>query len=81
MVDDATYATWVYLMKSKSEVRPLISSFYSMVFTQFGYKIKSVRIDNAMEVNMPDFYSSNGIVRQHSCVYTLEQNSVVERKH
>ena len=33
VVDDATRATWVYLMKSKSEVRPLITSFYSMVLT------------------------------------------------
>ena len=57
-------------MKSKSEVRPLISSFYSMILTQFGCKIKFVRTDNAMEFIMPYFYSSNGIVHQHSCVYT-----------
>ena len=81
MADDATRATWVYLMKSKYEVRPLFSSFYSMVLTQFGCKIKSVITDNAMEFNVPDFYSSNGILHQHSCAYTPQQNSVVERKH
>ena len=81
VVKDATCATWVHLMKSKSEVRPLISSFYYMVFTQFGCKIKFVRTNNAMEFNMLDYYSFNGIVHQHSCVYTPRQNSVVERKH
>ena len=36
IVDDATRATWLFLMKSKSDVRPLFHSFYTMVATQFG---------------------------------------------
>lgn len=52
-----------------------------MVLTQFGTKIESIRSNNALEFNMPDFYNSNGIVHQQSCVYILQQNSVVKRKH
>ena len=62
MVDDSTRATWIFFMKSKSEVRQLITSFYTMIHTQFGVKIKSVRTNNAMEFHMPEFYSSNGII-------------------
>lgn len=70
IVDDATRATWIFLMKSKSEVRPLIISFYIMVNTQFRTKIKFTRFDNALEIKLFDFYASNGIVHQQSCVYT-----------
>ena len=81
IVDDATRATWLFLMKSKSKVKPLFHSFYTMIATQFGLTIKAIRIDNAKEFNMLDFFNSHGIIHQHSCVYTPQQNSVVERKH
>lgn len=89
VVDDATRATWIFLMKSKSEVRPLVISFYIMVNTQFRTKIKSIRSDNALEIKLSNFYASNGIIHQQSCVYTPQQscvytpqqNPVVERKH
>ena len=70
IVDDASKATWVFLMKVKFEVRPLIISFYNMVNTQFQTPIKSIRTDNALEFNMIYFYTSKGIIHQQSCVYT-----------
>ena len=51
-----------------------------MVHTQFAIKIKAIRIDNAKEFDILDFLHSNGIIHQHNCVYTLQQNSVVKRK-
>ena len=46
LVDDATRSTWVYLMKCKSDTRPLLVSFYNMICTQFHTKIKVFRTDN-----------------------------------
>ena len=80
-MDDATQATWLFIMKSKSDVRPLFQSFYTMVATQVSQNIKSIRINNAKEFDMSDFLNSHGIIHQHSCVYTPQQNSVVESKH
>ena len=73
MVDDASRVTWVFLLKAKFDVRTIIFSFYNMVLTQFGTKNKSIRSDSALKFNMPDFYNSNGIIHQQSCVYTPQQ--------
>ena len=73
-MDDATRATWLFLMKSKSDVRLLFQSFYTIVATQFGQNIKPIRTDNAKEFGMSDFLNSHGIIDQHSYVYTPKQN-------
>ena len=68
-------------MKSKSKTRHLLQSFYTMIKTQFGKSIKVFRTDNGLEFQMIYFFKFNGIIHQHSCVATPQQNSVMERKH
>ena len=70
IVDDTTRATWVYLMKTKFVVQSFIISFHTMVTTQINVKIKQIRTDNALEFHMPNFFNSNGIIHQQTCVYT-----------
>ena len=43
IVDDATSFTWVYLMKTKSDGKHLLISFYNMILTQFNNGIKEIR--------------------------------------
>jgi hypothetical protein len=62
IVDDHSRSTWVYLMHSKSDTRPLLISFFNMVETQFHVKIKSVRSDNGIEFEMIDFFNTKGII-------------------
>lgn len=64
IVDDSSRATWFFLLNSKSEVRPLIVSFYTMIQTQFQTNIMSIRTNNALEFNIIEFYNSVGIIHQ-----------------
>ena len=69
-------------MKHKDEAQPLIKRFFSYVSTQFESHIKNFRSDNGGEfLSLQSFFKDNGVIFQHSCVYTPQQNGVVERKH
>ncbi|XP_060195150.1 uncharacterized protein LOC132624379 [Lycium barbarum] len=69
---------------------PSISSSVSIpvcenATSNFNAKVKVVRSDNALELGKTEaclqFFNSNGIIHQTSCVATPQQNGVVERKH
>jgi len=82
-MDDASRATWVFLMCEKSEASRFIQSFIVMAFTQFGKKVKVVRSDNGSEFTsnpMQVFYQVHGIFCQNSYVDTPQQNGRLERK-
>ena len=82
-VDDFTRYTWVYLLKSKTEIPSIITLFCEMVYNQFHKKIKIFRSDNAKEYFCREVNTSmehNGIIHQSLCVNTPQQNGVAERK-
>jgi len=81
IVDDFSRYTWIYLMHSKFQTRFIVQSFFTMVNTHFNLRIKSLRFDNGVELKMNDFFSHQGTLYQLNCVETLQQNSIVERKH
>ncbi|KAM1627395.1 hypothetical protein ACFX1R_017067 [Malus domestica] len=82
VVDDYSRFTWVFLMHHKSETQNLLKRFFSFVQTQFQTQIQTIRTDNGGEfLSLRHFLKDIGVVFQHSCVYTPQQNGVVERKH
>ena len=67
------------LFVETNDVLSIFPDFYTLINTQLGAKIKSMRGANALELSFIDFFfRSKGI---HSCVDTPQQNSMVERKH
>ena len=83
-VDDFSRMSFLYLMKSKSEVPNIFKDFHMHVKTQFQSNIKVLRSDNGTEFlsnNMLQYISSQGIIHQTSCVGTPQQNGVAERKN
>ncbi|KAK2982173.1 hypothetical protein RJ640_029076 [Escallonia rubra] len=84
IVDDFSRATWVFLMKHKSETKEYLLQFFNWVHTQFHMDIKALRTDNGLEFSHRDlmsYYSDHGMEHQTSCTDTPQQNGVVERKH
>uniref|UniRef100_A0A803MPC2 Integrase catalytic domain-containing protein n=1 Tax=Chenopodium quinoa TaxID=63459 RepID=A0A803MPC2_CHEQI len=76
-------ATWVELLRLKSDAYKEIRNFIMFSKTQFDAIVKIVRLDNALEFDdkCRDFFGNLGIVHQTSCVDGPWQNGRVERKH
>lgn len=84
LVDDKSRATWVYLISDKSVVFHLLKDFILMVQDQFNTTVKVLRTENGTEFmnnTVKEFLNKLGIIHQSSCVYTPQQNGLVERKH
>lgn len=84
LVDDFSRVTWIFLMKSKSEVGDLLAYFCTLVKIQFKSMIKIFRSGNGTKfVNtfVNNMFRKKGILHQTSCVETPQQNGIAERKH
>ncbi|KAI3753423.1 hypothetical protein L2E82_25475 [Cichorium intybus] len=84
VVDDYSRAVWVYLLRTKDEVFEKIVVFFNMLKLQFSKTVKIFRSDNGTEfVNskVKYFFEKEGVLHQTTCVYTPQQNGIVERKH
>jgi transposase InsO family protein len=83
-IDDFSRMTWLYLLKTKEEVKEIFKVFINMVKTQFERNIKVIRSDNGTEFVNHDvrvILQNNGILHETSCVGTPQQNGVAERKN
>ena len=68
-------------MISKAETCSHIIHLVTQVEEQFNTSLKIISIDNGVEFSMYDYFSSNGIIHQITCIETPQQNGIVERKH
>ena len=54
-IDDHSRRTWIYFLKTKSEVFKWFQEFRALVETQTGRKIKALRSDNGGEYTLGEF--------------------------
>ena len=84
-VDDFSHVTWLYLMKSRSELFFLILvPFILKTKHNFHVSVQTLRSDNAKEYLLEPFQSfmiQNGILHQTSCVDTPSQTEVAKSKN
>ncbi|CAH9092634.1 unnamed protein product [Cuscuta europaea] len=83
-VDDFSRVTWLYPLKSRSDVFTAFCTFHAEIQTQFNKNIRILRSDNAKDYlssTFQTYLSRHGILHHTSCPYTPQQNGVAERKN
>ena len=82
-IDDHSRFTWVYFLRSKSEVFRTFTEFLAYVDNQFSISIKTLRTNSGgkyLSTEFQAFLASKGIIHQRSCLSTPQQNGVAELK-
>jgi len=70
VVDDFSRFTWIYLLKTKAEVKTVLPNFILLIRNQFLVKLKKLRSDNGREFFLTDFFATHGIFHATSCPET-----------
>ncbi|XP_075077085.1 uncharacterized protein LOC107799593 [Nicotiana tabacum] len=84
LVDDFSRYTWIFLLSTKADSIVVLKYFSVLVRNQFCCNVKCLRTDNGYEfvnTHINSLLKDFGIVHQSSCVYTPQQNGIVERRH
>lgn len=81
-VDHHTKYSWLYTIKSKTEVAPIFKNFQQLVERYFNTIIQSFYTDGGGEfVSLKAYLSAQGIQHLTSPPYTPQRVAVVERRH
>jgi hypothetical protein len=83
-IDDFSRWTWIFFMKTKSEVFNRFREFKALMKNQTDKKIKVLRSDNGCEYTSKefnDFCREAGIKRELTIPYNPQQNEVAKRKN
>ena len=83
-IDDYSPMSWVFILKHKSETFENFKKFKAFMEKQSGCSIKTLQSDRGGEFNSNEFNifcEENGIHRELTTPYTLEQNGVAEQKN
>lgn len=84
MVEDKLRTTWIYLLADKVSVPDIIKEYISLIQNQIKVTVKVLRTENGSEFvnkSLHTYLTDLGIIHQTSCMYTPQQNGLVERKH
>ena len=81
MTDDYSRFTFVYLLRSKSELPSIVEKFAALINNRFGRHITILRSDNEYRNNneLNRFCEKHGIEQQYTTPYQSTQNGVSER--
>jgi len=84
IMNDYSKDMWVFLSQDKSETFKCLVDFWSMLNTQFGVSIQTVRNDNGCQFSngpLKEFFAEKEIIHETSCVDTPQQNGRVKCKN